>query len=64
MTSHGHTGEAMSRQGKGTAAASEAGSSRAIQWEDAEQRLSKGGWYWLATVRPDGAPDVMPVLAV
>lgn len=32
-------------------------------WEDAAKRLANGGWFWLATVRPDGAPHVMPVLA-
>jgi nitroimidazol reductase NimA-like FMN-containing flavoprotein (pyridoxamine 5'-phosphate oxidase superfamily) len=58
------TGEAMSREGKGTAAATEAGNSRPIRWEDAEERLTKGGWFWLATVRPNGAPHVMPLLAV
>lgn len=26
------------------------------------QRLA-GGWFWLATIRPDGAPHVRPVLA-
>jgi hypothetical protein len=58
------TGEAMSREGKGTAAAGEAGNSQPIAWADARQRLAKGGWFWLATVRPDGAPHTMPVLAV
>lgn len=57
-------GEAMSREGKGTAAASEAGNSRPVPWVQAQQRLTNGGWFWLATVRPDGAPHVMPVLAV
>jgi nitroimidazol reductase NimA-like FMN-containing flavoprotein (pyridoxamine 5'-phosphate oxidase superfamily) len=33
-------------------------------WEQARQRLSEGGWYWLATTRPDGTPHVRPVLAV
>lgn len=63
MTQQGPVAEAMSREGKGTAASSEAGSSRPIQWEDAEERFRKGGWFWLATVRPDGAPHVMPVFA-
>ncbi len=54
----------MSREGRGTAAAGEAGNSRPVRWEDAQQRLTKGGWFWLATVRPDGAPHVMPVFAV
>jgi hypothetical protein len=57
-------GEAMSRAGKGTAAAGEEGNSRPLRWEDALERLTKGGWFWLATVRPDGAPHAMPVFAV
>jgi hypothetical protein len=57
-------GEAMSREGKGTAAATEAGNSRPVRWEDALQRLTKGGWFWLATVQPNGAPHVMPLFAV
>jgi hypothetical protein len=57
-------GEAMSRKGKGTQAAGEAGNARPIRWEDARRRLTKGGWFWLVTVRPDGAPHAMPVFAV
>jgi Pyridoxamine 5'-phosphate oxidase len=64
MTHQGPTAEAMSREGKGTEAASEAGSSRPLRWEDAKERLTKGGWFWLATVRPDGAPHVMPLFVV
>ncbi len=33
-------------------------------WEDPLRRLAEGGTYWLATVRADGRPHVMPVLAV
>src|SRR5919199_1865148 len=33
-------------------------------WAQAQRRLAQGQWYWLATVRPDGRPHVMPVLAV
>jgi hypothetical protein len=25
--------------------------------------MAAGGWFWLATVRPDGAPHVMPLFA-
>lgn len=64
MTHQRPAGEAMSREGKGTAAASEAGNSRPIRWEDAQEWLTKGGWFWLATVRSNGAPHVMPVFAV
>lgn len=57
-------GQVMSRAGEGSAAASEEGNSTPVSWDDARQRLTKGGWFWFATVRPDGAPHVMPVLAV
>jgi nitroimidazol reductase NimA-like FMN-containing flavoprotein (pyridoxamine 5'-phosphate oxidase superfamily) len=33
-------------------------------WAQARRRLAQGQWYWLGTVRPDGRPHVMPVLAV
>jgi hypothetical protein len=33
-------------------------------WPEARRRLAEGGTYWLATVRPDGRPHVVPVLAV
>lgn len=56
--------EVMPRKGRGTEAASEAGNSQPMEWEDALARIGKGGWFWLATVRPDGAPHVMPVFAV
>jgi hypothetical protein len=55
--------EAMSREGKGTRAASERGNSRPTDWREAQRRFSKGGWFWLATVRADGAPHVVPVFA-
>jgi Pyridoxamine 5'-phosphate oxidase len=55
--------EAMSRAGRGTAAASEAGNSRPLPWTGAVERVAKGGWFWLATVRPDGGPHVVPVMA-
>ena len=63
MTHQRPAGEAMSREGKGTAAVGEAGNSRPVRWEDFEERLKKGGWFWLATVRPNGAPHLVPVLA-
>ena len=63
MTDQGPAGEAMSREGKGTAAAGEAGSSRPLRWEDVTRRLTKGGWFWLVTVRPDGAPHARPQCA-
>jgi nitroimidazol reductase NimA-like FMN-containing flavoprotein (pyridoxamine 5'-phosphate oxidase superfamily) len=33
-------------------------------WAEARSRLEEAQFYWLATVRPDGRPHVMPVLAV
>ncbi len=33
-------------------------------WAEARRRLADADKYWLATVRPDGRPHVMPVLAV
>lgn len=55
--------EAMSREGKGTEAATEAGRSHPFPWSEAERKIAGGGWFWLATVRPNGAPHVMPVFA-
>jgi nitroimidazol reductase NimA-like FMN-containing flavoprotein (pyridoxamine 5'-phosphate oxidase superfamily) len=33
-------------------------------WTEARQRLADADSYWLATVRPDGLPHLVPVLAV
>lgn len=33
-------------------------------WAEARRRLGQAETYWLATVRPDGRPHVVPVLAV
>jgi len=55
--------EAMSREGKGTQASGAQGSSRPTDWGEAQRRFAKGGWFWLATVRADGAPHVVPVFA-
>jgi PPOX class probable F420-dependent enzyme len=35
-----------------------------IAWAEAERRLSVSHDYWVATVRPDGRPHVMPVWGV
>ena len=35
-----------------------------ITWAEAERRLTVSHDYWCATVRPDGAPHVMPVWGV
>jgi hypothetical protein len=33
-------------------------------WPEARRRLEEADTYWLATVRADGRPHVVPVLAV
>jgi nitroimidazol reductase NimA-like FMN-containing flavoprotein (pyridoxamine 5'-phosphate oxidase superfamily) len=33
-------------------------------WREAQQRLEEVNTYWLATVRPNGRPHVVPLLAV
>src|SRR4051812_20432159 len=35
-----------------------------LSWEEVERRLSAAHDYWVATVRPDGSPHVMPVWGV
>jgi pyridoxine/pyridoxamine 5'-phosphate oxidase len=35
-----------------------------LDWAEAERRLTVSHDYWCATVRPDGAPHVMPVWGV
>jgi PPOX class probable F420-dependent enzyme len=35
-----------------------------IPWAEAQRRLAAAHDYWLATVRPDGRPHVMPVWGV
>jgi general stress protein 26 len=36
----------------------------ALPWSDAEEQLMKAGAYWLSTMRPDGRPHVVPLIAV
>lgn len=36
----------------------------ATEWDVVRQRLEDAGPVWLATVRPDGRPHVMPLLAI
>jgi general stress protein 26 len=36
----------------------------ALPWKDAEQQLQKAGVFWLSTVRPEGRPHVVPLIAV
>jgi Pyridoxamine 5'-phosphate oxidase len=33
-------------------------------WAEARERLADADSYWLATVRPDGPPHLVPLLAV
>ena len=51
MTAKEPTAEAMS-QGK---------DATLLPWAEARERLAGGGTYWLATVRPDGRPHVVPL---
>ena len=36
----------------------------ALPWMDAEQQLQKAGVFWLSTVRPEGRPHVVPLIAI
>jgi nitroimidazol reductase NimA-like FMN-containing flavoprotein (pyridoxamine 5'-phosphate oxidase superfamily) len=36
----------------------------ALPWKDAEQQLLSAGVFWISTVRPDGRPHVVPLIAV
>src|SRR4029453_13596779 len=36
----------------------------AIPWKDAERELQNAGVFWVSTVRPEGRPHVVPLLAV
>jgi len=36
----------------------------ALPWTDAEQQLQKAEVFWLSTVRPEGRPHVVPLIAV
>ncbi|WP_165368020.1 pyridoxamine 5'-phosphate oxidase family protein [Phytoactinopolyspora endophytica] len=54
--------EAMPPRGRGTEV--DGGVETTLDWAKVTERLSRGGRYWLATVRPDGSPHVMPVFAV
>jgi hypothetical protein len=58
MTRQAPVAEAITPTGKGAGVTPGA---RVLDWSEAERRLAQGGWRWLATVRPDGAPHVMPV---
>jgi hypothetical protein len=57
----------MTRESTVKAEAALAGNSRAATtWSDARRRLAEsepGRHSWLATVRPDGGPHLMPILA-
>jgi pyridoxamine 5'-phosphate oxidase-like protein len=52
--------ETMPTTGKGTEVE---GATRSLDWPDVERRLASNGWFWLASVRPDGAPHLMPLFA-
>jgi Pyridoxamine 5'-phosphate oxidase len=50
--------QTMPRRGRGTEVE---GATRSLDWPDVQRRLAAGGWFWLASVRPDGAPHMMPL---
>lgn len=52
--------ETMPTTGKGTEVEE---ATRSLDWPDVERRLASNGWFWLASVRPDGAPHMMPLFA-
>ncbi len=35
--------------------------SRLLDWDTVDRRLAESRYYWLATVRPDGRPHVVPL---
>lgn len=57
MTQRAPVAEAITPTGKGAGVQP---GSEVLDWAEVERLLSGGGWRWLATVRPDGAPHVMP----
>lgn len=58
MTQQAPVAEAITPTGKG---ADVTPGARVMDWAEAQRRLTSGSWRWLATVRPDGSPHVMPV---
>jgi pyridoxamine 5'-phosphate oxidase-like protein len=62
MTRQVPVAEPITPTGKGSGLTPGAGG--VLDWSEAERRLAGGGWRWLTTVRPDGAPHVMPVFGV
>lgn len=60
----GPVAEALPRVGRGTGPDTESGGSRVVTWDEAAERLRAGGWFWISTVSPDGAPHTVPVFAV
>jgi hypothetical protein len=58
MTQQVPPAEAITPTGKG---AEVTPGGRVLDWAEARRRLTSGDWRWLATVRSDGSPHVMPV---
>lgn len=52
--------EAIPTVGRGTEVE---GATRSLDWPGVERRLATHGWFWLASVRPDGAPHMAPLFA-
>lgn len=61
MTYQAPTAEPITPTGRGAGVDEGA---QVLDWAEAERRLNTGTWCWLATVRPDGAPHVMPLFGV
>lgn len=54
--------EEIPRRGRGTQAETPEGSGHPLPWSEVVERLP-GRWFWLTSLRPDGAPHTRPVLA-
>ncbi|MBA2633686.1 MAG: pyridoxamine 5'-phosphate oxidase family protein [Chloroflexi bacterium] len=55
--------EVIPRTGRGTEAHTDAGNTQPLEWQAAVAKFEEGGWFWLATVRPNGRPHAMPCFA-
>jgi nitroimidazol reductase NimA-like FMN-containing flavoprotein (pyridoxamine 5'-phosphate oxidase superfamily) len=60
----GEGDETMAENGPVTTQSLIADDATPVPWAEACGRLAKIGTYWLATVRPNGRPHAVPVLAV
>jgi len=56
--------QAIPRVGRGTQPEAGVSSGQPLSWEVVQDQLARGGWYWLSSADPGGAPHVTPVFAV